>query len=262
MESDTKVADTLLDNFTQACQSTPINIANCQDLLLQLKLQMITFNLTPPFTENIETVRKKLLISRETLELGAGLAIECKDMAAFCRHISQVKPYYTDYKDLLPESARQWALIGSYLLSLLCQNRIDDFHAELELISIERRTDPCIAFPIAIEQSLMEGSYHKVLNAAVPRPQFNFFVGLLSQTVRERIAECCEKAYARVLIEDAGELLMLDQDATLQQAQKRQWSVVDGRLCFPQEPDMSLDIPSKSMISQSLGYALELERII
>ena len=83
-----------------------------QNILLQLKLQMITFNLIPPFTEQIEVVRKKLLISREALELGAGVAIEAKNMDSFGRHIAQLKPYYADYTELLPDSARRWALTG------------------------------------------------------------------------------------------------------------------------------------------------------
>ena len=85
---------------------------------------------------------------------------------------------------------------------------------------MDRRDDPVISFPIDLERGLMEGSYHKVLNAKVPRPQFNFFVQILGQTVRERIAECCEKAYSDVQVGDAGALLMLTKDDTLKQVQE------------------------------------------
>jgi 26S proteasome regulatory subunit N12 len=256
------VADGLLDDFTRACQARPVNVEDCQNLLLQLKLQLMTFQLIPPFTDKIETTRKQLLIARETLELGAGLAIECKDMDAFGRQFAQLRSYYADYHNLLPDSLRQWPLSGAFLLSLLCQNRIDEFHSELELIPVERRIDPCIAFPIDLEQSLMEGSYHKVLNVPVPRPQFAFFVHNLSQTVRERIAECCEKAYASVLLEDAAPLLMLDDARTRETIAQRGWKLADNVLQFPQEPDLSLDIPNQRMIAQTLSYAMELERIV
>ncbi len=124
----TRAAHLLLDKFKLACQSQPVDVATAQvclfkgfvdylllmqDLLLQLKLQIASFNLNPPFTEKIEITRSKLLLARETLELGAGLAIECKDMASFDRSIQQLRPFYSDFKSLLPESAYQLPLTGS-----------------------------------------------------------------------------------------------------------------------------------------------------
>lgn len=260
--------DGTLDAFRAACKANPKDIGKCQDLLLQLKLQMITFNLLPPFTEHIDTVRKKLLQARETLELGTVLAIDMKDTKSFERHFSQVKPYYHDFKHLLPVSARQWELMGANLLCLLSQNRIAEFHAELELIPTDNRENACIAFPIELEQSLMEGSYHKIFSRDVPRPKFQYFMGTLTTMVRERIAECSEKAYESVPLSEAPGLLLLDSEtkqneSTLQDTiTQRKWTVKDNTVYFPQDPDVSLDIPSSSLIQQTLFYATELERIV
>lgn len=257
------VTDNLLDELTKLLDAQPVDVKRCQDKLLQLKLQLVTFQLVPPFTEHETTVKKNLLTARTTLELGASLAIESKELDAFFRHIAQLKPYYADFTQLLPPSEKQWPLTGAYLLGLLCQNRIAEFHAELELIPIERREDPCISFPLELEQSLMEGSYQKVLNAAVPRPQFHVFFSILSSTVRVRIAECCAKAYTSVSIAEAGELLMLHDKATLPLlASQHSWTLEGNELRFPQDKDTSLDIPSARMIEQTLSYALELERIV
>lgn len=261
--SDTKVADGLLDAFGVACQAMPLNVQECQSLLLQLKLQMITFNLVPPFNEPMDLVCKKILIARETLELGALLAIDCRDTPSFERQFSQVKSYYSDFAHLLPVSARQWPLTGANLLCLLSQNRIAEFHAEIELIPTENRENPCIAFPIELEQSLMEGSYHKIFNKDVPRKHFGYFMSTLTSMVRERISECSEKAYSKVPLSDASNLLLLDSEAKLQDiVTQRGWSVEGNELLFPQEPDVSLDVPSARVIEHTLFYATELERIV
>jgi hypothetical protein len=94
-------------------------------------------------------------------------------------------------------------LMGLYLLFLLSQNRIGEFHTELE------RLDPAllpvgqgegniyISYPVHLEQYLMEGSYNKVflLKENVPADAYKFFVEELLLTLREEIAEGIEKAY-------------------------------------------------------------------
>lgn len=261
--ADTKVADELLDQLSAACHATPLDVDKCMGLLLQLKLQLITFQLVPPFTEPEVTVRKKLLIARETLELGAQLAIDCKDAASFERHFAQLRPYYSDYKHILPVSARQLPLTGASLLCLLSQNRIAEFHAEIELLPTDSRDDASIAFPIEVEQSLMEGSYHKIFNKDVPRKQFTYFMETLVDMVRERVAECSEQAYSTVPASDARDLLLLDSDDKLQAViNERGWDVAGGVVSFPKEADVSLVIPNNRVIEQTLFYATELERIV
>eukprot|EP00695_Tsukubamonas_globosa_P000249 TRINITY_DN1185_c0_g1_i1.p1 TRINITY_DN1185_c0_g1~~TRINITY_DN1185_c0_g1_i1.p1 ORF type:complete len:62 (-),score=7.53 TRINITY_DN1185_c0_g1_i1:1-186(-) len=49
--------------------------------------------------------------------------------------MTQLKAYYNDYKNIIPPSQRRYLLLGLNLLRLLAQNRIAEFHTELELNS-------------------------------------------------------------------------------------------------------------------------------
>lgn len=69
------------------------------------------------------------------------------------------------FRDKLPESANQYHLLGLNLLFLLSQNRVAEFHTELELLPYDIvQTNTYIRHPVALEQYLMEGSYNKVVN--------------------------------------------------------------------------------------------------
>lgn len=74
-------------------------------------------------------------------------------------------------RDKLPESANQYHLLGLNLLFLLSQNRVAEFHTELELLPYDIiQTNTYIRHPVALEQYLMEGSYNKVIKIK----QFNY----------------------------------------------------------------------------------------
>jgi hypothetical protein len=86
----------------------------------------------------------------------------------------------------LPQSERQFPILGLHLLFLLANNRIAEFHTELEWIPIEVADNPYIRFARELEQFFMEGSYHKVLQAsqAIPLPYYASFMDKLAGTVR------------------------------------------------------------------------------
>ena len=65
------------------------------------------------------------------------LSIKTQDIPSFERHVAQLKIYYTDCATQLPMSERQYPILGLNLLRLLAQNRIAEFHTQLELISPE-----------------------------------------------------------------------------------------------------------------------------
>jgi hypothetical protein len=78
-------------------------------------------------------------------------------------------------------------ILGLNLMRLLAQNRIAEFHTELELIDARLiHEDVFIRHAVALEQSLMEGSYNKVVanRGTVPAPEFLFFVDILIDTIR------------------------------------------------------------------------------
>jgi len=108
-----------------------------------------------------------------------------KDIPAFERYIAQLKPYYLDYSKQgnekynftclkikfakilafrtgLVESAYKYQLLGLNLLYLLSQNRVSEFHTELELLPPDQIHNVYIKHPLSIEQYLMEGRYNRV----------------------------------------------------------------------------------------------------
>ena len=67
--------------------------------------------------------------------------------------------------------------MGLNLLRLLVQNRIAEFHTELELLPVKALEHPCIKHAVELEQSFMEGAYNRVLSArqAVPHDTYYMF---------------------------------------------------------------------------------------
>lgn len=107
------------------------------------------------------------MIARDILEIGAEFSVATKNISSFERYISQLKCYYFDYKDF-GESKNKYKLLGLNLLFLLSQNRVAEFHTELELLPSEIiQTNKFIQHPLALEQYLMEGRYNKLFSAKV-----------------------------------------------------------------------------------------------
>jgi hypothetical protein len=72
------------------------------------------------------------------------------------------------HRDELPESAYKYQLLGLNLLFLLSQNRVAEFHTELELLPADQiQSNVYIRHPLSLEQYLMEGSYNKVTSSCV-----------------------------------------------------------------------------------------------
>jgi 26S proteasome regulatory subunit N12 len=199
------------------------------------------------------------------LESATILSIFSEDMNAFERHITQLKAYYDDESN----SALQYPIMGTRLLQLLVENRMAEFHNELELIPEKARHDMNIQFAIHLEQYLMEGSYNKVLEARtkVPNVFFSFFIAQLLQTVRENIADCAEVAYPCLELIDAQKMLLFDTLGEFNayiQAKKTEWIVKDGAIWFklPEKSLGAVDIPSLKLVGETLSYATELDRIV
>jgi 26S proteasome regulatory subunit N12 len=241
---------------------------SAQSQLRKLKIQLINFKLFPPFDAPESVYKKHLLLAREVYELAVILSLKVKDFPSYERHIALVKPYYFDFGALLPDSERKWPTLGANLLGLLAHNRIAEFHTELELISIDARTNNFIRYPVEIEQHLMEGSYNKVLTArkSMPHDSYGVFLDMLVDTVREEIAECSQTAYESIPLRDAPKLLMLDSEQKVNEfIQKHKWdiqSTQEKTVVFKSGKDESLDIPALGVTAQTLHYATELERIV
>ncbi|KAF1780495.1 26S proteasome non-ATPase regulatory subunit Rpn12 [Phytophthora cactorum] len=205
-------------------------------------MALTTLPALPPCGIESPTAKQELQLARHVLESATLLSILREDMTAFERSMIQLKIYYNCG---LEPSPLHYPILGTRLLQLLVENRMAEFHNELELLPEQSRQDPNIAFAVKLEQYLMEGTYNKVLESRtnVPNPYFPFFLSQLLQTVRENIADCAEHVI---------------------QEEKTEWVVREGRVWF-KAPEKSLgasDIPSLRLVGETLAYATELDRIV
>lgn len=206
------------------------------------------------------------LLTREVLELAVHLSVQMRDEAAFERNYLPLRAHYTDTRGVLPASQNEPLVTGLNLLRLLVQNRIAEFHTELEVIPAEAQQQPAVAFVIQLEQWLMEGAYNKVLAArdTAPSDLYRYFLDLLATTVRDEVAGCSERAYASLKMDDAQQLLMIRGDSdTSSFAKERGWDLKEGRVFFqPQQQVNDAQVDAVEVIGNSMTYAHELERIV
>jgi 26S proteasome regulatory subunit N12 len=208
-------------------------------------------------------------LARDVLEIGAEYSVAIKNIQSFERYMSQLKCYYYDYKNMIPESQNMYKLLGLNLLFLLSQNRVAEFHTELELLSCEIiQSNKFIQHPLSLEQCLMEGRYNKLFKAKGDSPAdcYNFFIDILLDTVRNEIGACLERAYEKISVQEAGKRLNLSsKDEVTRFAQKRNWTLPsEGFYHFAsQETKKSKEpIPSEELVEMTITYARELEMIV
>ncbi|XP_045185496.1 26S proteasome non-ATPase regulatory subunit 8-like [Mercenaria mercenaria] len=244
----------------------PTNLDRCGELLSKLKIALTQVSFLP--TDDSAPSKQELLVARDILEVGAQWAIAKRDIPAFERFMAQLKCYYMDYKDNLPESTYKYQLLGLNLLCLLSQNRLAEFHTELELLPVkELQNNIYIKHPVSMEQYLMEGSYNKVFLARgnVPAENYNFFIDILLNTIRNEIAGCIEKAYEKIALNEAARMLFYESVKQMKEyATQRKWEVKqDGFFYFEQEEKETDEvIPAMDLAQQTIEYARELEMIV
>ncbi|GFS38067.1 regulatory particle non-ATPase 12A [Actinidia rufa] len=202
-------------------------------------------------------------------EYAVVFSVKIEDQDTFERDFFQLKPYYTDARGRLPPSPQEYPILGLNLLRLLVQNRIAEFHTELELLSASSLENPCIKHAVELEQSFMEGAYNRVLSArrTVPHETYVYFMDLLAKTVRDEISGCSEKAYDSLSINNARQLLLFSSDQELFEYVKEEhpeWEIKNGLVIFQRAKEAApcKEIPSLQLINQTLSYARELERIV
>ena len=95
---------------------------------------------------------ESISLAATALELGALLSAADDDLDAFARNISQLKPYYDalSASSILVKTERKCHVLGLNLMHLLVDNRLSEFHAELELLSEEEAGTPFVSFPITL----------------------------------------------------------------------------------------------------------------
>ncbi|XKL62499.1 hypothetical protein PGB90_002332 [Kerria lacca] len=261
-----KAAKTTFQKLKTEWAKRPPNLDLCGQLLADLKILLLELQFLPTQFDGAD---EELLIARSCLEIGAQWSILRKDIASFERYIKQLKPYYLDYKGKLPESSQMYPLLGLNLLFLLSQNRVAEFHIELELLPIDKLLNNVyIKHPVSLEQYIMEGSYNKVHAAAhiVPDPTYSIFMESLIETIRNELARCLEKAYPKISVKGAMLVLNLPNETVLAQYSKtRNWTYSNGYYIFGSDiNEMSVDeeMPYVNVAKKMLQYAREMEMII
>jgi len=267
---------TLLQYFEEfkSIFDQPHSLERCKDLMEKMKLGMTRFAFPGLESVSMEEEKKKLFLCREIVEYGILLSIKLKDIPSFERYLAQIKTYYYDYqkKYELPASSREYMILGLNLLRLLAQNKLAEFHTELELIPLEKHHDNVfIKHSVSLEQCMMEGAYHKVTKArsAVPAETYLYFMDMLMETVRNEIAKCSEQAFNNLLVSEAQKLLGFTDESQLRSyAESQSWKTtrVNGMdyFIFKGETGSAKksDVPAEKVIKRSLRYAKELEKIV
>ena len=180
---------------------------------------------------------------------------------------AQLKPLYYDTRHATPSDSR-CLVLGMGLMHLLVDNRLAEFHSELELTSDADRADAHVQFVVALETSLMEGNYSKVLLARSSAPtHFTWFMDQMVDSIRDNIADVTESAYTSITLAEAQRLLHFDSAAALGSyidEGRPKWTVEADRIMFEQAEQRvgCKDIPSLQLIRESLLYATELDRIV
>ncbi|GFY21455.1 26S proteasome non-ATPase regulatory subunit 8 [Trichonephila clavipes] len=250
----------------QEWKKNPSNLEKCGQILEKLKVALTHMTFLP--TSDTSATKQELLVARDILELGAQWSIKNKNIPSFERYIAQLKCYYLDYRNDLPESASKYQLLGLNLLCLLAQNRVAEFHTELELLPAkEIQTNVYIRHPVSMEQYLMEGSYNKVFLSGgnVPAESYNFFINILLDTVRNEIAACIEKAYEKLDLYEACKMLFFNhKNEMAEYAKKRGWTLSGNYYTYDVEDKAHSDdnIPAFELATQVIDYARELEMIV
>jgi len=261
-------AEGIVAKMRDACTKGAAEEAN--KLLTQFKIASTKLSSLPGLKAPKDSDPRELAVVREAYELAClHISLQLGDVSSFERHMAQVKTLYTEYAAVMPPSERQFELQGLNLLGLLAQNKIAEFHTELELIPVDKWDNKFIQFPIRLEQHLMEGSYQKVLASVgeVPGASYKFFVDLLSGTVRDSIAESCEAAYESFPLAEGLRMLKFNSVEELQDytaMREREWDIDVGnkQIRFREESKVDLEVPSQRLIIETLSYAKELERIV
>ncbi|GAB4816975.1 hypothetical protein N2152v2_004021 [Parachlorella kessleri] len=265
------------------------SLAGVAQLADQFKLELTKLPALPPVYEQGPNSQQQLLLARQVLELAVLLSIRQQDEAAFERNFNQLRVYYSDARRLLPPSNQEALLLSLNLLRLLVQNRIAEFHTELELLPAELQHASDVAQVTELEQWLMEGAYNKVLDARrrAVSEYYAYFLEQLSSTVRDEVASCSERAYQSLSVPDAMRMLMFSSEQeAVEYAQQRGWEASGGRLIFKtaagegggaaMEEDQAGGaangaaagglaqgpLAAQDLIGHCLTYAKELERIV
>lgn len=192
----------------------------------------------------------------------------------FETNMIQLRAFYSESKTILTEAPNRYGMIGLYLLFLVYKNRTTDYYTELELLTLEEQKNQYISVALSLEQHFIDGNYHKILHTKqhIPLDIYNYFIDKMIDTVRHEAARSAERAYRSLKIDDAVRIFMLNNAGELEQFVEQQkkpgadnnvvWLLHKDRVNFEPVEKEKITIPAHNVISQSLQFAHELEKIV
>jgi 26S proteasome regulatory subunit N12 len=180
---------------------------NLPPLLARAKVLLVTQHLLP--LNPSQGDRSQLELARTVFEIGAYTSIRLKDKAAFVNYLGYLKEFYS----LGLGAEKESDLTGLNLLRLLAENKIAEFHTQLEIIDVTAShvasSEP-VQFARGLEEWVMEGAYNRVWKAGEGQGvnvYQKFFLDVLMDTIRNEIATCLERAYPSLPVSDTQILL-------------------------------------------------------
>jgi len=202
--------------------------------------------------------QQDMITAMEGLEIGAQVAVAIRDVSLFERIIQQLKQFYFD-KNVRERAKKREYLIGLNLMFLLSQNRLADFHTEIEFIEYNDLQNKFIKFPMELEQSLMEGSYNNILNSrkSLPDPHYELFIGDLETTVRNEIADSLQVCHNVIPTKDALIILRINSINDLRQystQHERKWNITDKEIIFTPTQQASQNIDASNTAKDMLEF--------
>jgi len=210
------------------------------------------------------------LAERTFHELCVRLAVMERDWAAMERHIQQLMPLYELDRQAGIQSPHRDLLVGLNLMRLLAQNRLAEYHMELELLpTTEPQQNPYVLFPFQVEQALTEGSYQKILHIEAGAEWLPFIELLRETTIQEMVTSWAE-AYAHVTLEELASMAALPVEqvpALLARVLDCTQYVVQNETVHFIASDHIREAPSqyllaKEAVSRTMEYIRGLERIV
>ncbi|UVC50043.1 26S proteasome regulatory subunit [Theileria orientalis] len=257
----------------------------CLSIIDNLKDLTANYNLSNP---NVD--KESLLKIRSFLEIASLIFLQSNDTENFKCMYSQLQPFYFDLTHILPKSDNMNTILSMWMLHLLSDNKIGDLYMLLEKIPKDLKQDDKIAFVINLERLMMEGNLHQLLEldtqdetsspshmatrASTDRCGSEYYK-IIASTARNKIASSIELCYRHLSLDYVSNLLKLkNRNETLDfisyynqyklqnDAESVPWKVVDNYVMFQNEVGAKHKIPSRELLSNSLEYLNDLEKII
>jgi 26S proteasome regulatory subunit N12 len=181
MSNQTSDLPTLLHSLEKNFSSNLF--ASLPPLLTRAKILLSTQNLLTP---SPDTPPQQIQLARTVFEIGAYTSIRLKDKNAFVTYIGYLQNFYS----LGLGGEREPELTGLNLLRLLAENKIAEFHTQLEIIDATAKSvaesEP-VKFARGLEEWIMEGAYNRVWKAGEGtgvNVYQKFFLDVLMDTIR------------------------------------------------------------------------------